>query len=348
MKRLGCLILICGIILAIGSVILGSTDPINIPTEPLTTQRFIESAKKGTPIEAGWVKSERGRVIFLSRNPKPYFDQYDDAIRGTGKDKVSLPFKFLEQVTGKPLEPHTQETGDCVAHAFGLSIDILAATQIVYRQSPQRWVAPTATEIIYAGGRVESGKKYGFSTRSPGMYGYLASDWVKTGGVLLRQKYPGGSDFTEYSGKVADRLGRTGVPNELEPLAKLHLVGNVVLVKSYEEVRDAIANGFPVVICSSQGFITKGGRDKDGFLAPSTSPWMHSMAVIGVDDKSDRKGCLIQNSWGSNWISGPVRHGQPVGSFWVDCAVIDRMVKMGDSMAISSYAGYPRQDIILW
>jgi hypothetical protein len=75
------------------------------------------------------------------------------------------------------------------------------------------------------------------------------------------------------------------------------------------------------------------------------------MVVIGIDDKHTRPGALVMNSWGTNWVSGPTRHDQPVGSFWVDAEVIDRMVKQKDSFALSGFIGYPKQvvpDYILY
>ncbi len=52
--------------------------------------------------------------------------------------------------------------------------------------------------------------------------------------------------------------------------------------------------------------------------------------------------------WGGNsFVDGPKRHGQPDGSFWADASVINRMCAQGDSFAMSSYAGYPKQNYFL-
>jgi hypothetical protein len=314
---------------------------------PYSTNSFASQAHRGESIEAGWLDSPEVARYFVENNTNPYLSQVNEDIRGTGKGKIALLWPFLEQVTGKSLVPHAQETGDCVSHASGLGVDILAAVQIIKRKSPQLWVAPAATEIIYAGGRIEIAKKSFGQTWRAGMTGTVAAEFVKRYGVLLRQKYLKW-DFTDYSGQVADQLGRTGVPDELEPLCRLHPVGNVALVRSYDEARDCIYNGYPVVLCSSQGFNTRGGRDKDGFLAPSRNPWMHSMLLAGIDDAYTRPGGLVQNSWGSSWIDGPKRHNQPDGSFWADSSVIDRICRQGDTIALSCYAGYPRQNYSLW
>jgi len=306
------------------------------------------TADQDLPVYGGWEEDAQLRAAFIRNNPSPFLNQLDQEIRGTGKGKTAFLWKYLEEVTGKPLVPYNQETSDCVAVAYGLGVDILTATQIRKRNSPQRWVAQSATEIIYGGGRIEIAKqKYGKQWGGGGMTGMCAAEFIKTYGILLRQKYLNGKyDYTHYSGNVANQLGRSGVPDALEPFCKLHPVGWVALVQSWEEARDSIYNSYPVILCSNQGFRTRYGRDKDGFLAPGGT-WAHSMLLAGIDDEYKRPGALLINSWG-DFVNGPNRWDAPKGSFWVDAAVIDRMVRQRDSIAISSYCGYPRMNYDLW
>jgi len=309
---------------------------------------FAADAYNDKIVQGGWLNAPEVTRYFVKNTKNPYLSQVNSEIRGTGAGKMLALWPYLEQVTGRPLLPHLQEIGDCVGHSFGLGIDILTSIQIIMRKSPQRWVAEAATEIIYGGGRVEIGtQEYGKRWRGDGVNGTAVAEFIKRYGVLIRQRY-GIWDFTNYSGDVARQLGRSGVPDELEPICRIHPVGCVTLVRSWEEARDCIYNGYPVTLSSSQGFNTRYGRDKDGFLPPSRRPWMHSMLLAGMDDNPKRPGGLIINSWGSTWIKGPTRHNQPDGSFWADAAVIDRICKQGDSVALSCYAGYPRQDYSLW
>jgi len=295
------------------------------------------------PLQAGWVDDEAARVSWIKAQPKPFLSQQNTDIRGSGRGKVVLLWKYFEEVTKNPLVPHLQEIGDCVSHGFGLGIDILSAVQMLMYSKPERWVAKVATEVLYAGSRVEIG---GGKVRGDGSMGTWAGEFINKWGVLHRKRYLGGKyDYTEYSGQVARTLGRQGVPDPLEPLCRLHPVKTVSICRSWSECRDAIANGHLVAMCSSVGFKTRGGRDKDGFLTPSRRPWMHCMLIAGVDDQYKRPGGLIINSWGSNWTYGPKRHGQPEGSFWADASVIDRGLRQGDSIAMSAYLGYPRFDL---
>ena len=332
--------------LGLGSLAFGGFPRLAFAKKRLVgTHKFVDAANRGRNVDAGWLDKPEIRDAWIKNQRYPFLNELDTNIKGTGKGRIVLLYKFLEAILGHPFAPYSQAIGDCVGMGFARGVDILTAIQIIMRNSPQQWRGEAATEIIYAGSRVESGKKYGHNFWGDGSLGVLAADFVKTYGVLLRQKYLGKYDFTTYSGAKARKLGRSGVPDALEPLCKLHPVGYVALVSSWEEARDAVANGYPVPLCSNQGFRIKSGRDKDGFLAPG-GKWAHCMLLAGIDDKSSRPGGLIINSWG-NFVGGPKRHGQPDASFWCDASVIDRMVKQGDSIAMSSYAGYPRNSYFL-
>jgi hypothetical protein len=101
-------------------------------------------------------------------------------------------------------------------------------------------------------------------------------------------------------------------------------------------------SGYPVPVCSGQGVSST--RDSEGFAAPRGS-WAHCMCFTGVRFGA-RPGLLCQNSWGPNWIDGPkYPEDQPEGSFWVDADVATRMLKGGDSFAVSGYEGFPFRDL---
>jgi hypothetical protein len=115
----------------------------------------------------------------------------------------------------------------------------------------------------------------------------------------------------------------------------------VALVKTFDEAAAAIASGYPVPVCSGQGFSST--RDKDGFSRASGS-WSHCMCFNSV--RFDRRGLLCQNSWGPDWIKGPKwPEDQPDGSFWVDEATVNRMLRGEDSFAVSAYEGFPYRDL---
>lgn len=69
------------------------------------------------------------------------------------------------------------------------------------------------------------------------------------------------------------------------------------------------------------------------------------MAGIGVRH-GRRPGGLIWNSWGPSSNSGPhYPDDMPPpfrgSTFWVDADVLERMLRQGDSFAMSAYDGFP-------
>jgi len=304
-----------------------------------------------TKVYGGWTPDSQATSNFIHRTARPFLvQQTPRTFTGSGKGRVVLLHKYLEKALGEII-PHHQLIGDCVGQAYGFAIDTLSATQIYGLGLAERWNAKASTEAAYAGSRYEIGYQLHGNARLlafDGSHGSYCAEFLRDYGVLVRKRY-GNIDLTTYSAKIARDWGKNGVPDQLEPLAKQHPIRSFALVRSYEEVRDAIANGYPVVFCSDVGFNPEcqehnpGGRDSMGFLN-RCSTWYHAMAAVAVDD-TNRPGVLIVNSWGPDWVKGPKRHGQPEGSFWVDASTIDDMASQGDSFAISGFTGFPSKKL---
>lgn len=285
----------------------------------------------------GWVDDRKAVQDTLGTMPRAFLCENDDAIRDTGKGKTVLLHNAVTKVVGSfPINKQT--IGDCVSHGAAGAVQVLTCVEIAIKAEAEEWRGLVATEPIYAGSRVEIG---GNRIRGDGSVGAWAAKWLTQYGVVVRGKY-GSIDLTTYSGAVARDWGSRGCPNELEPLAKEHPVKTASLCQSYEEARDAIANGYPITVASSRGFNST--RDAKGFLSPSGS-WAHQMYFCAVDDASSRPGLLCVNSWGTTWVTGPKRLDQPDGSFWVDADVADRMLGAGDSYAFSGFKGFPSQKL---
>jgi hypothetical protein len=231
------------------------------------------------------------------------------------------------------------------------AVDFLAAVEIADGQPERAPPARASAATIYGYSRQEIGEvKSNFGGGSHNLWAVQA---IQQYGVVARLRYGLiGVDLREADPARCIKYGMNGVPDSLDFVARLHPVRDYISIGSYEELRDAIVNGCPVVIGSNQGFGADSGqvRDKDGFLSPPRrwwrpSVWNHSMVVIGVCDEG-RTGVLFLNSWGDNWISGPNRFPDtPEGCFFVDSKIVDLMVKQGDSFAIRSYKGYARYNI---
>lgn len=284
----------------------------------------------------GWVYDWRSVNAYLAESPTPVFAASAAPLQGTGAKAVRLLYDEVRRVVGTDIIL-TQTIGDCVSQGWAQGCDYVACTQIT-AGSREKWVATCATEPIYALSRVEIGQG---RIRGDGSVGAWAAKAVTEFGTIRRQKY-GTIDLTSYSGDRARLWGSRGCPDELEPVAREHPIKTVSLVTSYEQARDAISNGYPVVVCSQQGF--NDTRDSEGFMR-AQGTWGHCMVFTAVDDAHTRPGLLCQNSWGPAWISGPKRHNQPDGSGWVDAEVADRMLRIQpDSYAVSGFRGFPSVD----
>jgi hypothetical protein len=238
---------------------------------------------------------------------------------------------------GPPWYPNINQgsVGSCVGAGNKHGCDVVQATAIL-AGSRATW-KPAAVEPIYAGSRVEVG---GGRIRGDGSVGAWAAKWLSDRGGMVPMEKVGRYDLTSYSAERAREWGRSGVPDDLEPAAREHPVKGAALVRTWPDVLRAIQQGYPVVVCSDQGFTM--ARDAEGFARPSGT-WAHCMVFIGARGGS-RPGAFCLNSWGDKVHTGPVWPADaPVAGFWVDSSIVQRMVAQGDSFALSDVVGFPRR-----
>lgn len=321
------------------------------PPPPQPVERAAGGALVNGQWQFGYTPDRSGTQRFLRSLPKPTLASAAPELLRDGVDqRPVLLYRALDQAYaahtgGQQWVVGKQGIGDCVSWGWGHGCDICLAVEWKLGQSSE-W-RPAATEAIYGGSRVEArgASRGGYSD---GSYGGAAAKFVHDWGVLFRQPYPElGFDLTTYSAQRAKSWGNFGCGGEgdkgkaADTLAKKHPVKSVALVRNFEEAAAAIAAGYPVPVCSGQGFAST--RDKDGFSRASGS-WSHCMCFIGV--RFDRAGLLCLNSWGPNWISGPKWPAdQPDGSFWVEKSTAEHMLRGQDSFAVSAYEGFPYRDL---
>lgn len=270
----------------------------------------------------------------MSSSKYGYFSDGAGRIKDSGKGKLCLPFKSVLKFDPKAYTER-QTTGDCVSHSTRNAVDLTRAVEIDVKGEREGWHTRSATEAIYG-------------ARGHGMQGMSCSRAAtfvsKTGGVILRKDYPGVADFSKYNGSLGASWGARGLPDKVIDLANDHQVRTVSLIRSVEEARDAIANGYGLSVCSGYGFSSK--RDSKGISRRSGS-WAHAMAWIAVDDTHDRHNetlFLVQNSWGL-WNSGPKVHDQPEGSFWIRESDAAGMISGNGAYAFSNFNGFKPQKL---
>lgn len=274
----------------------------------------------------------------LAGLPKPLFG---DTLAGDGAGKLSLAYRSVvefEKRAGRKPYDETQTTGDCVSHCVRGAADVARANDPDI-QTTEDWVDRTATEPLY-GARGHGGE---------GASCARIVEWAhKKGGLMLRTKHPDlNLDLTTYNALVGIRWGSSGVPDAVRSTAAKHQIGTISLVTTWQQARDAIANGYGLACCSDVGFTTM-RRDSQGMIAPSGS-WAHAMQWHAADDTrpGDCRFC-VQNSWGWNWVSGPKIYDQPEGSFWIDQRTAQRMISQGGTYAVSNVVGFPKRTLTDW
>lgn len=292
--------------------------------------RTIEQAYENGLVGSYCNKEELDQL--LGELKHPLFSIAAHNLYGTGEGKISLPFKSLLKFDPGFGPAEAQKTGDCVSHSTRNAVDISRAVEIDNGEA-EDFVGRSATEAIY-GHRGHRGQ---------GMSCGRAAKFVSSvGGILIRKKYSF-ADLSRYNAQIGMNWGGRGVPREVLQEAVKHQVKTVSMVHTVEAARDAIANGYAISVCSSQGFSNT--RDKNGIASPRGS-WAHAMAWIGCDDSRELFNetlFLVQNSWGI-WNSGPLRLGQPEGSFWIRESVARRMLAADGSFVFSNIDGFkPRK-----
>ncbi len=279
----------------------------------------------------GWLQDPFEVRRVLTGMSHPFFGAAAPQLEGSGTGRTSLLYKAFKDVNdGQYIDYPAQAIGDCVSHGFGHGIDLLQAVQIVIGHEAETF-KQTATEAIYGMARVDVGGQRG--SYADGAVGAWAAQAVTTLGTVSRDV------VGPYDGRRAKLWGAQGVPAGLETQAAAHKVKTASLVATYDELADALANGYPVTVCSNQGFTLE--RNAQGFCSPR-GVWGHCMLIVGVRG-DDRPGACIFQSWGSTMPSGPLALDQPPNSFWADRDVVERMLAMQDSWALSSFEGYPGQ-----
>jgi hypothetical protein len=233
-----------------------------------------------------------------------------------------------------------QKIGSCVGWGWALSCDILAACDIHVRSEAEVYGGRVLEASVYAFSRVEvRGQR---NLGGDGSYGGAAAKAVTKFGTLHYGLDYGGEKFTDNSGLREKEWGRDGVPDRLEKFAANHKVSSVALTTSFEDAARAIQNGYPVAVCSMQGFSM---TQREGYLTPMGS-WAHCMMFAGVRWKP-YPALLCVNSWGDCY-SGDVDKKLPVqfqrSAGWVRAETCTRMLKGEDSFALSGYSGFaPRK-----
>jgi hypothetical protein len=296
----------------------------------------------------GYDPDPAGAEAFASTLPRPTLAQAGPDLVADGKTEAHLWPALLQCSPG--WKRGSQGTvGSCVGWGASLAVDLTSACDIVYRREPEVWRGRTIESSLYGFSRVEARGKT-VNNGGDGSTGFHAAKAIRELGCLHYGVEYGSVVIAESGKAERDRSwGRNGVPNELEPYAKERRCSEVTLAVDFEQAAAAIQNGYPVVVCSGQGFSMS--RDADGFCKPGGT-WWHCMVFAAVR-WGKRPGLLCCNSWGdSNTTGKHYPETMPTAvrncSFYVDAEVCTRMLSGRDSYVYAGYSGFRRTQIPNW
>lgn len=285
----------------------------------------------------GWVDKPDHVQQTVAGFAKPFFGDAGKLLVQQEQDKDAFLWKFYEQVHGHEWLPHDQDgTGCCVGEGFSAAVEILQCVEIKVNGESQEAKAISAAATYSLAREVG-----GMLGRGDGSTGADAAKALMTFGAVSCDEAKDDNTTGKEHAALAKKWGRSGLPEELKPIAAKHKIKTASLVRTPEEVRAALVNGYPVPICSSVGF-EPFRRDQDGFCHSGGS-WPHCMVIVGY--RADKKAFLVLQSWGKQSPPGPKTLGQPDGSFWITWKDCQRIVRSGESYALSSFDGYAPRDL---
>lgn len=163
----------------------------------------------------------------------------------------------------------------------------------------------------------------------------------------LRSDYEG---VPQYSGSLADNWGDSKRGFEpFMPEAGKRLIRRTARIRSWEELVQAICNGYPVTIASNQGWQMKAGSS--GYHEASGS-WPHQMCIVGICDEGSRPWCGILNSWGDvhgRLVDFDTGEPWPIGMIRSRKQTIQYLLQRSgtEAFAYSQFEGFPGQNFDL-
>jgi hypothetical protein len=240
-----------------------------------------------------------------------------------------------------------QFTGSCVGAGGGNTVFSTMAWEVLRLNDPEQivvpfWLLPYGRSRYYMGDRGPGEGSLGscfarairedgiLPAKSAGLPTFNNNDGVCWGGNVEMSWSDGDAQQT------MDRLSES----------RKHPVKTTAELKSADQVRDALVNGYAVSEASMYGFNPRvEGSGAEAVLIGRRGPqWSHQMSFHGWWEHP-RFGELfwLQNQWGLN-AHGSDPSGGPAGGVWVPKQDVDWICRSdGEVYAFSQFQGFPAQ-----
>lgn len=309
----------------------------------ITLSLFLLRAPSETPPDArhGWSadafqSEETSQIVGSLPGFQIVGDNGELIVQDNAKANVRL-WDAVVAVNGQHLPNIPQQVGDCVSWAYShageyvICVEKAAGGQTEFHRLFPPYIYGTSRVEIGRGKIKGDGSCMAWAVKAGQQFGVLRAD---------------AAGVPPYSGTLARQWGKDGPPRELIEASKMFTIGTVSPVRSTAEVRDAIANGYPVPFgAGGIGFdlvVVKYGR----LLAePPSGSWSHAQCVIGYDGSGAEPLFCLLNSWGPLAGGKSPLSGEPPGSYWITERSMDRIARQGDAFAISGFTGFKARKI---
>lgn len=293
----------------------------------------------------GWVP-DKPRQNALAAQAAPFQSQLDDL--PVDMNKSCFPIRVLanalkksKYTDGNKLKSRNQGShGSCVGHGTArLGANNLAA-DILVRGLPYEW--PTANgkpldvspSWVYGASREVVGQ-LGTWEGSNGSWAVQAlRDW----GMLFETTY-GDLDLTSYKEKDCDQWEASGVPPASKQYASAFRFQSFVRIDTVEQWVALIQNFYTATCCCQLAW---DGKLIDGYMKQAGS-WAHCQHGGGAYVAKPQRGILIQNSWGTNWMSGTphpmMKSDMPAGSYFIFLKDAQKLLDAQDTWTVTGGRG---------
>lgn len=268
----------------------------------------------------------------------PPFQLVDAEGREVVQDNANANVRFWEvwAKNGLNVPPnYPQQVGDCTSFSGKNAIENRQGIEIGEGKAIRfRQVYPP---FLYGVGRVQVGKG---KVRGDGAVVAWVVQGMRDHGILFADD----DGVPPYSGEKAREWGLKGPPQRFLDIASTRRVKTIAPVRTAAQARDAICNGYPVLIGSRFG--STDIRERDGrMVARKNTEWAHAMCVIGYDGTGATDYFCVLNSWGESAHPAPLQ-GEPRGSFWVTFSEADREIfQPGDCWSVTDLDGFVENQI---
>lgn len=305
---------------------------------------WMQAKPRETPQEVrnGWsadaFELEETQQIVSSMVPFQLIDENGTPISQDNRNANVRLWDAVIAVRGTHFVNQPQQIGDCVSWGMKHAIEYLICVEMKTGPPGQNEFHEVFSPYLYGISRHQVGKD---RINGDGSCMAWAVKGVAEYGVLRTNE----QGVSAYNGTIARNWGRSGPPQKFIEIARQTLVKMSSPVRSANEVRDAICNGYPVPFgAGGIGFdrtVEKHGR----LVGQRSGSWSHAQCIIGYDGSGSEPLFCVLNSWGPLAGGKSPIDNSPPGSYWIVERDMEFIARQGDTFAISNFEGFKAREI---